>query len=79
MWQISKLLSHQIGSRHPSQKDLTENGRSPTHNQMKEPKKLGGCTTSSSPKECLLLGPGSWGNLVDCEDFVETRINFVSL
>ena len=34
--------------------------------------------TSSSPNECLLLRPGRWGNLDDCEAFVETRINFVN-
>lgn len=34
--------------------------------------------TSSSPKECLLLGPGRWGSLDGCEVFVETKINFVS-
>lgn len=34
--------------------------------------------TSSSPKECLLLGPGRWGILDDGEAFVDTRINFVS-
>lgn len=34
--------------------------------------------TSSSPKECLLLGPGRWGTLGDWEAFEETKINFVN-
>ena len=35
--------------------------------------------TSSSPKECLLLGPGCGENLEVGVAFVETRISFVSL
>lgn len=36
-----------------------------------------GTQTSSSPKECLLLGPGRWANLGDWFAFVDTKINLV--